>query len=239
MNRSHIIWVCGAVAAFLAVAASASPPMYKFNNRFYDNFVAGAICADNEGWQRCKWIYVTENYNQKGTYENTQASYVIEVSQWNADDGSFDFSHREVTCFVDKNSITAYPNRVTISVVLETESPECSQYGYRYGWSPDGGYWEPWIGFFGIWVIEGEWLDPFSYGSSVSNVKDKSYDGWSGMTFGGLNHCKSNWGDLMTRGGFSQTGPGGNTFFYPFGGPDGPAWGSYSVSSCNVNGMEK
>ena len=128
---------------------------------------------------------------------------------------------------------------MTIDVVLDTEAPGCYQWRERYGWNPsDGYYWEPW-GFSGRFVIEGEWLDPFSYSSSMWTVKDKFSDGWSGATLNGVHHCKSNWGDLMTRGGFSVTNPSGSTFFYEFDGPNGPAWSNYQLSSCNDNEVQK
>ena len=73
----------------------------------------------------------------------------------------------------------------------------------------------------------------------MSNVKDQFYDGWSGTTFNGVHHRKSSWGELMTRGGFSQTGPSGNTFSYLFEGPDGPVWSYYNISSCNYKALQK
>ena len=239
MNRSHIKWICGAIAAFLAVAASAKPPLYKFNNRTYGNSADGGLCSDFDGGYRCREIHVWQNYDVKGTYEYTEAWYQTEVHRWNPDDGSYDHRWRYVNCAVSENSIAANPNRVTIDVALDTESPGCYQWGEHYGWNPDDGYyWEPY-GFSGTWVIEGEWLDPFSYGSSMWNANDKSYDGWSGTTYNGVHHCKSSWGDLMTRGGFSQTNELGRTFFYSFEGPDGPAWSHYNVSSCNDKDMQK
>lgn len=239
MNRSHIKWICGAIAAFLAVAASANPPMYKFNNRAYGNSVGAGSCSDFEGGYRCRSIDAWENYDVKGTYEYTEAWYHTERHESNPHDGSYDHRSRYVTCPIDEKSIAANPSHVMVDIVLDTEAPGCYQWGERYGWNPsDGYYWEPY-GFSGIWVIEGEWLEPFSYGSSMSNVKDQFYDGWSGTTFNGLHHCKSNWGDLMTRGGFSQTIPSGTTFFYPFEGPEGSAWSYYNVSSCNDKELQK
>lgn len=35
MTGSRIQWVCGVLAAFMAVAASADPPTFKFGNRYY------------------------------------------------------------------------------------------------------------------------------------------------------------------------------------------------------------
>ena len=48
MTRSRIQWVFGVVAALMAMAASANPPIYKSNNRFYDNSVYGESCTDIE-----------------------------------------------------------------------------------------------------------------------------------------------------------------------------------------------
>jgi hypothetical protein len=239
MNRSHIKWICGAIAALLAVVASAEPPTHKFNNRTYGNSVGAGSCSDFEGGYRCRSIDVWQNYDVKGAYENTEATYQTEGHQWDPDDGSYEDRWRYITCPVDEKSIAANPGRVKLDLVLDTEAPGCYQWGERYGWNPnDGYYWEPY-GFWGTWVIAGEWLDPFNYGSSMWNAKDKFYDGWSGTTFNGVHHCKSEWGDLMTRGGFSRTAPSGRTFFHPFEGPDGPAWSHYYISSCNDNELQK
>ena len=239
MNRSLIPWICGAIAAFLAIAASANPPMYKFNNRTYGNSMGAGGCSDFEGGYRCREIHVWENYDVKGTFEYTEAHYQTEGHQWDPIDGSYENRWRYVTCPVDDKSIAANPGHVTIDVVLDTEGPGCYQWGYREGWNPsDGYYWEPY-GFWGTWVFAGEWLDPFNYGSSMSNVNDKFYDGWSDTKFSGVHHCKSSWGDLMTRGGFSRTAPSGRTFFHPFEGPEGPTWSYYNVSSCNDKELQK
>lgn len=243
MNRSHIKWICGVIAAFFVVAASAEPPSYKFNNRTYGNSVGAGSCSDFAGGYRCREIHVWENYDVKGTFEYTEAYYQTERHQSDPIDGSYEHRWRYVTCPVDETSIAANPSRVTIELVLNTEALGCYQWGYRHGWNPsDGYYWVP-FGFGGTWVIEGEWLDPFSYGSSMSNgnYKNYHYDGWSGTDWKdhGVNHCKSSWGDLMTRGGFSRTAPSGRIFFHPFEGPEESAWSYYHVSSCNDKYMQK
>jgi hypothetical protein len=214
--------------------------VFRNHNRNYGNLVGAGSCSDFDGGYRCRSIDTRENYDVKGTYEYTEASYHTERHEWGPGDGSEDHRWRVITCPVDEKSIAAHPNRVTIDLVLDSEGLGCYQEGYRYGWDPDtGDYFDPNYGFSGIWAIEGDWLDPFSYGSSMSNVKDKFYDGWSGTTFNSVHNCMSNWGDLMTRGGFSQTTPSGRTFFYPFEGPDGSAWSYYHVSSCNDNEGQK
>jgi len=239
MNRSHIRWICGAIATFLAVAASANPPTYKFNNRTYGNSVGAGGCSDFEGGYRCRQIHVWENYDVKGTFEYTEAYYQTEGHRSDPSDGSYDHRWREVTCPVDEKSISANPGRVRLDLALDPEAPGCYGWGYRYGWNPSDGDYSEDYGFGGTWLIEGEWLDPFSYGSSVWNANDKSYDGWSDTTFKGVHHCKSNWGDLMTRGGLSRTTPWGNTWVHPFEGPDGSMWSYYNVSSCNDKELQK
>jgi len=240
MNRSRVRWVCGAIAAFLAVAASADPPTYKFNNRSYGNSVDGGSCSYFEGGYRCRAIHVWENYDVKGTFEYTEASFETWRYDYDPSDGSFEDSWRVLTCPVDEKSIAAHPNRVTIDVVLDTEDPGCYQYGHIYTWDPVNGYqWFPNDFSPGIRVIEGEWLNPFSYGSSMWNQKDKFYDGWSGTTVNGVHHCKSTWGDMMMSGGFTTISPSGSTRFNEFNGPDGPAWSNYTISSCNDNEVQK
>lgn len=240
MNRSRIQWICGVLAAFMAVAASADPPTHKFNNRTYGNSVDGGSCAYLDNRYLCRAIHVWENYDVKGTFEYTEASFETWRYSEDPSDGSWEYAWRVLTCPVDEKSISAHPNRVTIDVLLDTEGPGCSEWGERFGWNPgDGDYWFPFTFSPGIRIISGDWLDPFSYGSSMWNVKDKFYDGWSGMTFNGLHHCKSTWGDMMTRGGFTTISPSGATRSYEFDGPNGPAWGSYNVSSCNDNEIQQ
>ena len=239
MNRSRIRWICGAVAAFLAVAASADPPMYKFNKRTIGNFVGADGCHDFDGGYRCRGVHVSENYDVKGTFEYVEAYYYNERHFWDPNDGSYDHRSRYIVCPVDEKSIAAHPKSVTIDLVLDPDDPGCYQDGYHYGWNPGDGYYsEPW-GFTGIWAIQGEWLDPFSYGSSVWNQKDKGYDGWSETTYHGVHHCNSRWGELMTSGGWSVTTESGRTFFYEFEGPYGPMWSFYNISGCNDKDIQK
>jgi hypothetical protein len=54
-----------------------------------------------------------------------------------------------------------------------------------------------------------------------------------------VSHCSSRWGEMMTRGGFTTIGVTGIVRAYEFDGPDAPTWGSYHVSSCNDNYMQK
>ena len=239
MNRSRITWICGAIAAFLAVAASADPPTYKFSNRSYGNSVDGGSCSDFDGGYRCRSISVWENYGVKGTYEYTEAYYQTERHMFDPDDGSYDHRWRYMVCPVDEKAIAAHPNRVTINLALNAEDPGCYQYGYQYGWNPTDGYYSFPFLFVGTWLIEGEWLDPFSYGTSIGNQNDKFYDGWSDTTYKGVHHCKSSWGELMTSGGFTRTSPSGRVFHHPFEGPDGAAWSYYYMSSCNDKDMQK
>lgn len=239
MNRSLIRWICGAIAAFLAVAANAEPPMYKFNNRTVGNFAAADGCHDFDGGYRCRGVHVSENYDVKGTFEYVEVYYYNERHSWDPNDDSSDHRWRYIVCPVDEKSIAAHAKHVTIDIVLNPEDPGCYQDGYHYGVDPNGEpFWESW-GFTGIWAIQGEWLEPFSYGSSVWNQKDKSYDGWSETTYQGVHHCNSRWGDLMTSGGWSVTTPGDRTFFYAFEGPQGPMWSFYNISGCNDKDKQK
>jgi hypothetical protein len=244
MTRSHIQWVCGVIATFLAVAASAEPPLYKFSNRAYENSVDGGACSYFENRQFCRAIHVWENYDVKGEFEYTEASFETWRDEFDPSDGSWEHAWRALACPVDEDSITAHTNHVTIDVVLDTEYPGCNQWGYREGWNPiDEYYLEPYAFLPGVRLIEGEWRDPFSYGSSMwnGNFKTSHYDGWSGTDWKehGVNHCKSRWGDMMTSGGFTTIGVAGRVRSFEFNGPDGPTWSSYNVSSCNDKYIQK
>jgi hypothetical protein len=240
MSRSRTQWICGGIAAFLAVAASADAPMYKSNNRFYENSVYGESCTDLEFGYRCRAINVWENYDVKGTFENTQATFHAWMYEQDPGDGSYEEGWRDLTCLVGEKTISAHPNRVTIDVTLDTEAPECYQSGTLHTWDPvNGDQWFPFAFSPGIRVFEGEWMDPFSHGSSMWNSKDEYYDGWSGMTSKGVHLCRSAWGDMMTRGWFSTTSPTGRTAVYEFSGPDGATWSFFNVFSCNANQIQK
>lgn len=243
MKRSHITCICGAIVAFLAVAASADPPMYKFNNRTYGNSVGADGCHYFDGGYRCRGVHVSENYDVKGTFENVEAFYFNERHLYDPSDESYDHRWRYIVCPVDEKSITVRPDHVKIDFVLDSDQPGCYQEGYLYGWNPTDGYYSAPYGFTDLWAIEGEWRDPFSYGSSMWNghYKNYQYDGWSGTdwTDHGVNHCQSRWGDIMTSGGWSVSTPSGRTFFYEFDGPYGPWWSHYNIFSCNDKNMQK
>ena len=134
-------------------------------------------CHLFDGGYRCRGVQVRENYDVKGTLEYVEANYYNERHLYDPIDGSYDHRWRHMVCPVDEKSIAAHPNRVTIDLALDSDDPGCYQYGYLYGWNPSDGYYSEPFGFTGIWAIQGEWLDPFSYGSSVWNQRDKSYDG--------------------------------------------------------------
>ena len=229
MTRSRIRWVCGLMAGLMAFAASAEPPMMKFGNRSYGNWVEGGSCTYLENGYRCRAIQARENYDVKGTFEFTEASFNTWSYIYDPGDGSYEESWRVLTCPVDPKAISAHPNRVTVEVALNPEWPGCYQWGERHTWDPINDHqWfpNPWTP--GTREIEGEWMGAFNFGSSISNQKDSFYDGGSGTTSRRNYNCKWNWGDMMTRGGFSI-----NTRFYAFEGPDAPTWSFYQVSSCN------
>ena len=129
MNRSRIKWICGAIAAFLAVAASADPPMYKFNNRTIGNSVGADGCHDFDGGYRCRGVNVSENYDVKGTFEYVEAYYYNERHLYDPSDESYDHRWRDMVCPVDEKSIAAHPNRVKIDLVLDSDDPGCYQNG--------------------------------------------------------------------------------------------------------------
>jgi hypothetical protein len=245
MTRLRIQWICGFIAAFMTIAASAEPPTYKINNRTYENWVTGGSCSQFDNGQFCRVINVWENYNVKGTYEYTEASFETwREEYYDPSDGSWEYGWRMLTCLIDKESIATDRDHVTIKVVLDTEDLGCYQWGYLYGWDPDiGDYYEPYAFSPGVRIIEGEWKDPFSYGSSMwnGNYKNYYYDGWSGEDWKdhGANHCQRHFGDMMTSGGFTTIGVTGRVRSYEFDGPYGPTWSSYSVSSCNENFMQR
>lgn len=234
MTCSRTLWIYGLIVGFMAISASAAPPTSKYHNRFYGNWVEGGSCNSLEDGYRCRSIQVWENYDVKGTFEYTEASFTFWMYSFDSSDESWEEGWRTLTCPVSQEAISAHPNRVTFEASLDPEAPGCYQWGQLHTWDPiNGDQWFPYTFAPGSREIAGEWMDPFSYGSSTSNQKDSYYDGWSGSTGKAVHHCQGNWGDTMTRGGFSV-----NTRFYAFEGPDGPTWSSYNLSNCNENAVQ-
>lgn len=239
MNRLRIQLTCGVIAAFLAIVANAEPPMFKETNRTYGNSAYAYGCYDIEGGYRCPSISVYENYDVKGEYEDTYLYNSHYVYRHDPSDGSYEYRYRDFGCPVDQKSIKAGPNGVAIDVAIDTEAPECWNYGYYYGWNPQDGYYSgPW-NFWGTVIFRGEWVDPFSYQETQSKYKSTYYDGWSNTTDQYMTLCKEKHGDQMKQGGWSVTRADGRTFFRDFNGPDGPMFGYYQVSSCNRNNARK
>ena len=239
MNRSPIIWVLGIIAGCVTIAASADPPTFKLHNRTYGNWVDGGSCTYLDDGYRCRSIQVWENYDVKGTFEYTEASFSTWTFTYDPNDGSYEDGWRFLSCPVDQKAITAQPNRVIIDVALDPDGPGCYQWGDLHTWDPiNGDQWFPFSFTPGTREISGEWKDPFSLGTSMWNQKDKYVDGWSGMTTEAVHHCKGQWGDMMTSGGFAIT-RNSRTRFYAFEGPDGQAWSSYNISSCNDNEVQR
>ncbi|MDH3431844.1 MAG: hypothetical protein OEQ14_17735 [Gammaproteobacteria bacterium] len=239
MTRSPTLWICGVIVGSMAISASADPPSFKLSNRTYGNWVDGGSCTYLEDGYRCRSIQAWENYDVKGTFEYTEASFNSWRYDYDPSDGSYEEGWHVLTCPVDQKAISANPNSVTIKVALDPDAPGCYQWGDLHTWDPvNGDQWFPFPFTPGTREIEGEWVDPFSFGSSMWNQKDTYFDGWSGMTSSALHRCKGTWGDMMTRGGFTLTTPL-RTRFYAFEGPDGPAWSSYNVSSCNDNEIQR
>ena len=235
MNRSTKHWICAGISAFVTISATAAPPIFNNHNRSYGNWVDGGSCTDIPNGYRCRSIQVWENYDVKGTFQYTEASFSAWRYEYDPSDGSWEEAWRTLNCPVDQKAISAHPSRVTFEATLDPDQLGCYQWGERHTWDPvNGDQWFPFAFDPGPRAIAGEWIDPFSFGTSMWNQKDSYHDGWSGATSTAIYQCQGKWGDMMTRGGFSI-----NNRFYAFEGPDGPTWSSYNVSSCNDHSVQR
>ena len=228
------VWIGGLFATFLITTASAAPPAFKEQNRIYGNSVGAGSCNEIENGNICRDVSAWENYDVKGMYDSTEASISSNRNQYNPEDGSYSYGYRYLSCPITRNAIVANPNGATLEAVLDPSAPECFSYGYMESWDPINGYQSgPWL--YGVpMVISGQWLDPFNYGESMSNQRNSYFDGWSGVITNTVEHCKNSWADAMRAGGFSI-----NARSWAFDGPDGPAWGNFSLSSCNLNNSQR
>jgi len=228
------VWAGGVIVALLATTATAAPPVFNEQNRKYGNSVSASSCTEINNGIICRDVSAWENYDVKGTYEFTEASISSFRSQYNPEDGSSSYGSRYLICPISRKAISANPNSAMLEAVLDPGAPECDSYGYMESCDPiDGCRYESWT-YAVPMVITGEWLDPFDYSESISNQKTVSYNGWSGVTTNTVDHCKYTWGVAMRAGGFSI-----NARSWAFEGPDGPASGSFSLSSCNSNNTQR
>lgn len=228
------VWLGGAIAALLATTAMAAPPIFRDQGRVYGNSVSASSCNGIENGTICRDVTAWENYDVKGTYQFTEASISSYRSQYNPEDGSSSFGFRYLTCPTSQQAISAKPKGATLEAVLDPSAPGCESYGYMETCDPvNGCQYDSWV--YSVPMhIAGEWLDPFNYSESISNQKSSGFEGWSGITTNSVTQCKNLWGDAMSAGGFSV-----NARSWTFEGPYGPAWGSFSLSSCNTNNTQR
>ena len=234
-HHSTMIWISGFIAAFLAISATAGPPVFSDHNRTYGNSVGAGKCDPLPNGHRCRDLHAWENYDVKGEYQYTEVAIGFNFHR-DFSDGSWVDGYRYLVCPVDQKAISVLPNRVSLEATLDPAAPGCYSDGQRVTWDPD-----PLIGyqFFPYGYSEprevvGEWLDPMSYSKSISNRRDRFHDGWSDTTSTVVRNCKESFGDLMQDGGFSL-GPQ----FHPFEGSEGPAWSFFQIMTCNENNMQR
>lgn len=235
MNRSiRRIWIGGIVAALLGITAAAAPPIFNEQNRSYGNSAGAGICYEILNGYICRDLYVSENYDVKGSYQFTEAAISIYRYRSDPDDGSWSNSWRYLSCPIDKEALVAHPNGVTLEATLDPEGPGCYAFDYMESCDPSNGCQVGSWPFPGPTDVTAEWADPFSYGQSKMIQSGTNYDGWSDSTSKYAQQCEQRWGDAMRSGGFTE---GARSF--QFTGPEGPAWSNYSLSSCNDHNMQK
>lgn len=227
------VWLGGAIAFLLTMSAMAGPPIVNMQNRSYGNSVSANTCYDIENGFVCRYLDAWENYDVKGSFEYSEAAMATYRYTWDPEDGSWESGYRYLGCPIDEKAITVHKIGATLAATLDPEGLGCNSYGYLESWDPVNEYQSvPWS-FPGPREVSGEWADPFSYMQSIAIHKDTYYDGWSETRSTGAQQCHHIWGDMMTRGGFSI-----GIRSYAFEGPEGQAWGGFSLNSCNEHNRQ-
>lgn len=236
-NQSRNIWIGGVIAAFVAMSATAGPPIFHDQNRNFGNSLGAGRCEPIPNGYRCVDVSAWENYDVKGGFQFTEAAISFNVHR-DFGDGSWMDAYRYLVCPVDQKAISVLPNSASLEATLDPSAPGCYSDGQRVTWDPINGYQFFPYGYPGPRKVSGEWLDPTAYSNSVSNRRDKFHDGWTDTTSTMVINCKESYGDLMKNGGFSIDNFDSIVFF-PFEGIDTPGWSYYQTMSCNDNNMQK
>jgi hypothetical protein len=238
-SRSRALQIGGVILGLLAMSALAAPPIFSNNSRTHGNEVFANVCVEIPQFQvqRCADVHAWEHYDVKGTYEFTG----IAISYWfhrSNPDGSSRTGQTWMFCQAGVGTIKANPNRVTLEAVLHPDGPECDTWGILEDCDALGiCVPRPW-GFSDPTVVTGAWIDPINTSKVVVNHTDNFFDSWTETSHKIVSHCNENWGDVMSRGGFSL-GFGNRTRDFPFEGLDTQGWTNYWLRSCNDNSKVK
>lgn len=108
---------------------------------------------------------------------------------------------------LSSNTSRTYGNEVYANVCTDVPIQRCADvsawenYDNRCDafWNCE---WTP-LGFPEPTVVTGEWIKPMNASKAVVNRTDSFYDPWSETSYKTVNHCNENWGDLMSKGGFT------------------------------------
>ena len=234
-SRSRIIGICSVFLGLVAMSAIAGPPFPSNNSRTFGNEVVADVCTGNPDLQvqRCAHVNVSEQYDNKGTYEVT--NFLVSYSFYRpTPNGGWRTGWRDMFCQYGEKMIDAKSNRVTLDAVLHPEGPECSTYGYIEDcdefWNctyTDWGFPEPTI-------LTGEWLEPMNTSKVMANRTDSFFYPWTETSYKVVNHCNERNGDTMSQGGFTLD-LGSRVHHFPFEGFDTQGWSGYWLRSCNDN----
>lgn len=131
------------------------------------------------------------------------------------------YTIRAIRCLVDPVSMKVWTNGANLQVVLDPQSPDCTQ----EGWSVDSSSNATPYGFESPVSIQGTWSDPSGVETSIANNSATNvYDG--GVT---RSHCKSVYaweakGSLIVNG-----------VAYPFGAGVPDTLGDFRHEACNLH----
>jgi hypothetical protein len=130
------------------------------------------------------------------------------------------YTVRDIRCLVDPVSMKVWTNGATLQVILDPQSPDCTQ----EGWYVDSSSNATPYGFESPVSVQGTWSDPSVVETSIANNSATNvYDG--GVT---RSHCKSvsAW---EAKGSFIVNG-----VVYPFGAGLADTLGDFRHEACNL-----
>jgi len=210
-------------------------PFFRDQNRTYGNDVGASACLrfPDLNLDRCADLYAYENYDVKGTFQNTEL-WINYSFHRVYPDGSSAYAWRWMSCQTGLDTIKALPNRVNLVAMLDPNAPECFTDGFREDCDPSNNCEMSWWGYTVPTEVTGEWIDPLNTSKAVVNQTYESYDPWSETFYKTVTHCNERGGDHMTSGGFAI-----GVREFPFEGLDTDGWNFYWVRSCNDHQTEK
>ena len=217
MQLSKHILLAVALALFTTVSIAVPPvtgvQVQSHTQRLYRS-VTGAECKTVvDGWT-CVSVAAREEGDWAGIYLQT----TVEVTESLNNDSGYEIRH--VSCPVDAARLQVAKNWASLSVSMDSDSPDCFKYGEKVTFDPPSNdlYY-----FSGIVTAEGNWLNPGNqFKQNGNTVQTDNVTGQQQRE-----NCQYYGAWQVLGGGFTVQG-----IFHPFG--TGDSAGDFSSNHCNI-----